>query len=155
MSVAKDPRERVRRNAPAVLSGVSPALPPPKPPKGLSRALRAAWLGLWRSPVAQLLDPVSDLQAVLRLFTLYGLMERVDARLVVAPAAAGEASAGDPETFHLDVQARVRLSAEARQLEQALGLSPRSRLALGLALLAGARQPGSLDDASEAADDDA
>lgn len=149
MSDAKDPQDRQRRNMPAVLGVSGPALPTPPPPGWLSQPLQSAWLGVWASPVARLLDPISDLPAVTRLFRLYTLAERIDARMDAEPD-----PDGDEPSFHADVSARVKVAAEVRQLEGVLGLSPRSRLALGLALLAGNRGVASLDDATEAADDD-
>lgn len=94
---------------------------------------------MWTSPVAQLLDPVSDLPAASRLFGLYALGERMD-----------KALAGDLDPAW--VRTRLAVAAEARMLEAALGLSPRSRLALGLALLAG-KKAGSLDDLADDAND--
>lgn len=86
--------------------------------------------------------------AVVRLFELYRLNEQLTAETITG---------ADPETgedmIRTDViNARTRVATECRMLESQLGLSPRSRLALGLALLAG-RKAGSLDDASEDAND--
>lgn len=146
---AKRPEDRQRRNLPTVLDAgeaSDPARVVPDPPAGLSGALRAAWDGLWRSPVAQLLDPVSDYPAVSRLFGLYLLGERMDARL---SAPVDE----DGSSFESMSAARVRVASECRLLEGQLGLSPRSRLALGLALLAGRKQGGSLDDLADEVND--
>lgn len=140
---AKRPEDRQRRNLPTVLDAgeaSDPARVVPDPPAGLSGALRAAWDGLWRSPVAQLLDPVSDRPAVERLFRLYLVGERLDERL--AAVAAGEV---DDVSLEQAAAARVRVASECRLLEGQLGLSPRSRLALGLALLAGRRGGGGAD----------
>lgn len=89
--------------------------------------------------MAQLLDPVSDLPAASRLFGLYSLGERMDKQL---------ADDLDPA----QVRARLAVAAETRMLEAALGLSPRSRLALGLALLAG-KKAGSLDELADDANE--
>src|SRR5690554_5632236 len=81
---AKRPEDRQRRNLPAVLAGsgdVPVVSGVPAPPSGLSDALRRAWSGLWTSPVAQLLDSVSDLPAVTRLFRLYAAGEWLDDRM--------------------------------------------------------------------------
>jgi len=52
------------------------------------------------------------------------------------------------------IAARVRIASECRILEGQLGLSPRSRLALGLALLAGKKAGGgSLDDLADEVND--
>lgn len=144
---AKRPEDRVRRNLPEVLdgSGDVPAVSGvPAPPSGLSEALQRAWAGLWTSPVAQLLDSVSDLPAVTRLFRLYQVGERLDDQLAVV----------DGEALSAAVATRTRVASECRLLEGQLGLSPRSRLALGLALLAGRKQGGgSLDDLADEAND--
>lgn len=144
---AKRPEDRVRRNLPEVLdgSGDVPAVSGvPAPPSGLSEPLQRAWDGLWTSPVAQLLDPVSDLPAVTRLWRLYAAGERLDERM----------ASGDPEEFDAVVATRTRVASECRLLEGQLGLSPRSRLALGLALLAGRKQGGSLDDLADDANEE-
>lgn len=143
---AKPVDQRQRRNLPAVLDGSATAeanSAVPAPPSELSGPLRAAWDGLWSSPVAQLLDPVSDLPAATRLWRLYQAGERLDERMASA----------DGEEFDAAVAARVRVASECRLLESQLGLSPRSRLALGLALLAGRKQGGSLDDLADEAND--
>jgi hypothetical protein len=181
MSHTKRPEDRQRRNMPGVLEAAPPAAagfgPPapagrivPRPPTGLGTRLRRAWEGLWSSPVAQLLDPVSDLPAVTRLFNLYKLEERLVARLDEHLAAMAVGRTPGCENLdcyceqHVTVPAqfdsglataRMKVAGEIRMIEGALGLSPRSRLALGLALLAGGRGGGkgggSLDDAASAA----
>lgn len=145
MSNAKSVDQRQRTNLPRVLAHSGEQLRAPRPPSGLSAKLRRSWDGLWASPVAQLLDPVSDLPAVTRLFGMYALGDRLDGMIAEAEAA--------KEYDNATVTTRIRISTEARQLEAQLGLSPRSRLALGLALLAG-RKAGSLDDFVDDADDD-
>jgi hypothetical protein len=164
MSHAKDPDLRQRRNMPTVLAAdgtpVYPVLAVPRPPTGLSARLRKSWAGLWDSPASQVLDPVSDLPAVARLFDIYKLGEQLDALLKQAhPDAATRKAlaAADPDedqqeliaahvaarqAFNSTVNARMRVATEARQLEAQLGLSPRARLALGLALLAGRNAAG-------------
>jgi hypothetical protein len=105
--------------------------------------------------VAQLLDPVSDMPAVTRLFMLYRLGEQLDVQVaqhmtVLAKPLDVDNPAGLDDKL---IAARMRVASETRILEGQLGLSPRSRLALGLALLAG-RKSGSLDDAIDDADGD-
>ncbi|WP_435589796.1 hypothetical protein [Micromonospora aurantiaca (nom. illeg.)] len=131
MSNPKNPEDRQRRNLPAILDGSGRTSDVPRPPAGLTAALRRDWADLWTSPVAALLDPVSDLPAVSRLYELRQLGDRLG-RQVRKP--------GDVDTGL--VMARVRVATEVRLIEAALGLSPRSRLALGLALLAGRRGAG-------------
>lgn len=127
---------------PAVVSSSAGSFAVPPTPPRLSKDLRKSWVGLWSSPVAQLLDPVSDLPAVTRLFQMYQLAERLDVQM----GTTGEVDLAAAAT-------RLRVASETRLLEGTLGLSPRARLALGLALLAG-RRAGSLDDAVDDADDD-
>ncbi|HET6291725.1 MAG TPA: hypothetical protein VFG33_00070 [Kribbella sp.] len=141
MSDAKSAEDRQRRNMPASLGGGAEPAAAPDPPADLSDVLRGQWVGLWSSPVAALMDPVSDLPAVVRLFELYELADRVQAQL----AAAAEVDSGL-------VGARVRLASEIRLAEGQLGLSPRARLALGVALVAG-QKAASLDDLADDADE--
>lgn len=144
-AVAKRPEDRQRRNALAVIDDFVPGVSVPLPPPGLSEDLRFAWGRVWTSPIAQLFDPVSDLIAVSRLFQLYALGARLEAELAGADLAACAATVGS----------RVRVATEARMLEAQLGLSPRSRLVLGLTVLAGRKAArGSLDDAAEDDGDD-
>ena len=102
--------------------------------------------------MAQLLDPISDMPAVCRLFNLYTLGEQLDVQ-VSRHMALLTVGNGDVELDDKLLAARMRAASETRMLESQLGLSPRSRLALGLALLAG-RKAGSLDDAVDDANDD-
>ncbi|MFI6759375.1 hypothetical protein ACIBF5_09565 [Micromonospora sp. NPDC050417] len=143
---------------PAVLDGGPPAdreIPPA--PGGLSPQLHRTWYGMWTSPVARLLDPDTDMPAVTRLFSLYQLGERLDAAVAADMDAYLEAmTRPDPDPDapvpHVDdrlMAMRLRVASETRLIEAQLGMSPRSRLALGLALMAGAKgTAGSLDDAA-------
>jgi hypothetical protein len=153
MSNPKRPEDRQRRNLPAVVTSPTLLAPTetPRPPTGLSTPLRRSWAGLWSSPVAALLDPVSDLPAVNRLFNLYTLGEQLEARVTQHMKALMDGDDADGIDDKL-LSARMRVASETRMLESQLGLSPRSRLALGLALLAG-RKAGSLDDAAEDANE--
>lgn len=178
MSNPKRIEDRQRRNLPAVIEVdaagqlVDADDPPayPAPPAGLSAMYARAWDGLWTSPVGQLLDPVSDLPAVMRLFSLYQLGQQLDDVVsasmhnyldaLTRPAgvsASGRLSEGDDQVPELDdkiMAYRLRVASETRLLEGQLGLSPRSRLALGLALAAGKKAGlgGGLDDAVNDAD---
>lgn len=138
MSDAKPVESRQRRNMPVVLPAGAAVVP--DSPAGLSAALAAQWYALWSSPVASLMDPVGDLPAVTRLFELYVLADRVQEQLAEAVDGAL-------------VSARVKLGSEIRLAEAQLGLSPRARLALGVALQAGGKQ-STLDDAVDDADDE-
>lgn len=122
--------------------------------------LRARWVALWTSPVATVLDPTSDLEPVARLFELYELdraIGKATRNHIKHLARMGEyvldpdAPAFDPQL----VRTRMSVAAEIRQLEQTLGVSPRGRLTIGLAVLAagkaaaGAAEEGAHDDADD------
>src|SRR5262245_47827599 len=156
-ALAKRVEDRQRRNVPAQLGEFTSNLAIPLPPHGLSEDLRLKWGRLWQSPVAALFDPVSDLPALSRLFELYALGGRLDALIADAqPRGAAAAAledvdeldplsvamaeaeaAGARQAFNATIGARLRVATEVRMLEGQLGLSPRSRLALGLTVLAG------------------
>ena len=162
MSNPKPIEDRERRNMPAIIEhSPPPGLQPPPAPSWLSTRLLATWHGLWTSPVARLLDPVSDLPAVARLFRLYVLGEQLDdavaahmdAHLDALTSPDGDGQ-GDGHAFNDKLLAmRLRVASETRLIEAQLGLSPRSRLALGLALAAGKKAAGSLDDIADDAND--
>lgn len=152
--------ELVRRNRPASLGEFTSDLAIPLPPHGLSQDLRVKWGLLWTSPVAQLFDPVSDVAGLSRLFELYALGARLDELIAQAdphvevegmtPLELAEAmteAAAARQALNSTVGARMRVATEARALEAQFGLSPRSRLALGLTVLAGkaAAKAGGLD----------
>lgn len=148
------------RTLPSVLgggeTGGEAALVAPPLPEQLARIpadLRDRWSALWTSPVAVVLDPVSDLEPVTRLFKLYALGRRLDGAFErQIDWLTDEADAGqlfDPQI------ARVLLAfaSEVRQLEQTLGVTPRGRLVIGAAVAAagrgGAEQGGEHDDADD------
>lgn len=126
----------------------------------LSDDLRARWVALWTSPVATVLDPTSDLEPVARLFELYALdrsISRATRNHVKHLARLGEYVLDeDAPTFDANlVRTRISVASEIRQLEQTLGVSPRGRLTIGLAVLAvgkaaaGGEQAGERDDADD------
>ena len=101
----------------------------PKAPRGLLKATRQRWSRYWGSPLAQLVEPETDLSAIERLFTLYDERERAyrayrKERLVLGHA-------GQQVLNPLGRQLSV-FDAEIRQLEDRLGLTPRARLQLGI-----------------------
>ena len=148
----KQPEDIERRNQPADLATLPQSgMPIPRPPMGLSAGLRRSWDGLWSSPVARLLDPVSDLPVVARLFYLYKLSDRMarqidhadpmrlnvlledsdpteETRRMIAEIAAGI------QTFNATVSTQIKIATEIRQIEQTIGVSPKARLGLGVAL---------------------
>lgn len=134
MSHAKPADERAgHRAAPAVL-GDAGALAAPEPPDRVPAALHDRWRGVWTSPVARVLDPVSDLEPMTRLFELYGL----DSDMHEAVRRQLTWLRDDPELPFDPQFARVRLAVagEIRQLEQTLGITPRGRLVIGAAVMA-------------------
>jgi hypothetical protein len=142
MSNAKDAASRQRRNLPAIMSADGVVRTIPNPPPRMPRRMRVQWAGLWTSPVGALLDPVSDWPAAARLFELLALGDRIARQIAKAP-----------EIETALVSARIKCATEARLIESQLGLSPRSRLALGLALLAGRRGSGGEETGTDGHDD--
>lgn len=111
-------------------------------------------MDLWQSPVAAVLDPVSDLEPMARLFELYALDRRMRAAVKrhLDWLSSDDFNALDEAPLFDPQYARVSLamSAEIRQLEQTLGITPRGRLAIGAAVAAAT---GSLPTRGEAHDD--
>ena len=149
----KPPESRQRRNARAaiVVRRGAGALEAPAAPRGWLRATAERWAIYWASPVGQLADPETDLPAILRLYSLYDERERAyraykKRRLV-------KGSQGQPVVNPAWRQVPV-MDAEIRQLEDRLGLTPQSRLKLGVTFGAAAR---SLEDLNRdlTKDDDA
>jgi hypothetical protein len=134
MSHAKPVDERAgHRGTPAVLS--AGALVVPTYPGELPDSMRSLWDALWTSPVAAVLDPVSDRQPVTRLFKLYKRDRQFDEAL---DRQIERLSDGEPDAVFDPQLARLRLAiaAEIRQLEQTLGITPRGRLVIGAAVAA-------------------
>lgn len=136
----KNPQERQRRNAANNLELVTPSLQEPAlaeqgappAPSYLLVVTRERWSAYWRSPVAKLVDAVSDLPALERLFWLYDDLER-SRRSVRQQGHMIDGSKGqtvmNPLLRHMQT-----VMSEIRQLEDRFGLSPRARLSLNLTL---------------------
>ena len=110
-----------------VISGRSE---PPDAPKGLLQATGRAWTAFWESPLAGLVTP-ADHPSLARLFSLYDERERAlrgfrRRRLVLG-------STGQPVLNPL-FGAMKALDAQILVIEDRFGLSPISRLRLGVAL---------------------
>ena len=173
-ALSKSPEDRTgHHGAPVELARTWPPVAPVPRPPGLSVKLRKQWDGLWVSPVAQLLDPATDAPIIARLFELYGLddnlatmlardgraeraaQKRLRTAVAEADPVALEAASIEIEairrSYNSTVASRVRVATEVRMLEAQLGLSPRSRLALGVMLLAGRR---AMAEATAGDDDD-
>lgn len=154
----KDSDKRQRRNAPQELVAPSPPVSQgveggrPEPPSYLLAVTKRRWEAYWASPVAKLVDEVSDLPALERLFWLYDDLER-SRRSVRAQGHMIEGSKGqavmNPLLRHMQTQA-----AEVRQLEDRFGLSPRARLSLGVTLGQAAQSLADLNAPFLGGDDD-
>ena len=173
-ALSKSPEDRTGHHAlPTNLTPITASLDIPAPPRGMSIKLRRQWDQLWRSMVAQLLDRATDGPIIARLFELYALGERLADTLArdqrseraVERAMRSAAADGDADAMltaaeaiktirascNSTVGARVGVAREVRMLEAQLGLSPRSRLALGVMLLAGRK---AMAEATADAEDD-
>lgn len=118
--------------------------------------LRARWDGLWTSPAATVLDPVTDLEPVARLFELYQLDRSIGRATREHVRALESAGAYDEDAPAFDAQlvrTRMSVAAEIRQLEQTLGVSPRGRLTIGLAVLAAGKAAAGAQQDEEGRDD--
>lgn len=118
----------------------------PPPPRGLLKRYRDSWQEFWRSKLAGTADPVTDLPAIERLWTLYDERERAyrgyrRERLVIG-------SHGQPVLNPLGRVISV-CDAEIRALEDRLGLNPRARMQLGIALSEAAKSIADLNRALE------
>jgi P27 family predicted phage terminase small subunit len=127
---AKKPAELRQRRGTADVGSVVPA----------GRAVPAAdvawrettverWVIFWGSPLASQVEP-SDEGAFRRLFKLYDEIERMWEAIEVTGRVV-EGSQGQPRPNPLYKQVQ-EFQAEARQLEDRFGLSPMSRLRLGI-----------------------
>lgn len=134
----------------------------PPVPFVMPRDLRTLWDGIWCSPLAQILDPVTDYPAMARLFRSYHLLYRIDRAILNAgPARRRELEqlfsvpvrswqeeqrvvelAAAFEDLPANLALRLKYATECRQQEQQLGLSPRARLGLGVMLKAATSPAG-------------
>lgn len=128
----KPPDQRQRANRPHNL-GVIPGgltVVAPNPPEGVLQPTRDAWDRYWGSDLAKLCEPDTDGEAIARLFTLYDQRRRAfdasKSQLLV------EGSQGQPVLNPL-VKYVESLDKEIRALEDRFGLTPKARLALGIA----------------------
>lgn len=160
MSIAKPVEQRAGHHAPpAVLpADGTVATAAPEPPDGVTGALADRWRGVWSSPIAVTLDPVSDYMPMARLFALYGLDESISTatRTHIERLQQWDPESDDDEPAAFDPQlvaARMRVASEIRSLEQTLGITPRGRLTIGLAVLAAGKAAGAQQERHDDADD--
>lgn len=141
----KDPerRQRAASHKPAALEVVRPAHDvaatpegAPPAPDGVGERTAQQWQGFWSSPVAKLVDPVSDLPALERLFLLYDDCHQFRESIRKHPMVEGSQGQLVRNPFVKDLK---DAQAEIRQLEDRFGLSPRARLGLNLTLGATAK----------------
>lgn len=142
---------RQRRNKPktlGVIPGGSVGRKAPTAPDGLLEATVEDWEHFWASELAQLVEPDTDLPALERLFGLYdehrrAMREARKERVV-------EGSMGQMVLNPL-LKYAESVAKEIRALEDRFGLTPKARLALGVAFGDAAR---SLSDLNRMLEDD-
>lgn len=103
--------------------------PVPVPPTGLLPEVEAMWAAYWRSDLAQLVTTATDMPGLNRLFRYYDDIERAWAIYRAEPEVIG--SRGQTRISHFAKHIRETEPLVAR-LEDRYGLSPRSRLELGV-----------------------
>lgn len=139
MPVPPKPGERrQRRNArpSIVVRRGARAVELPPAPRGLLRVTVERWEVYWSSPIGQLADPQTDLPAIERLFSLLDERERAYRSYKKRRVVKGSTGQPviNPAWKHVPI-----MDAEIRQLEDRLGLTPQSRLKLGVTFGAAAR----------------
>lgn len=117
----------------------------PSPPDGLLPDVIDMWDAYWHSDLSQLVTTATDMPGLRRLFRYYDDMERAWAIYRSAPEIAG--SRGQTRISHFAKHIRETEPLVAR-LEDRYGLSPKSRLELGITFGDAAR---SLEDLYSAA----
>jgi P27 family predicted phage terminase small subunit len=119
-----------------------PTRPIPLPPSGLRKSARDAWLAFWRSDMAALVKDESDMDA-LRDWALC-LSERDRLRVIVKRHPLVQTTKG---TLMENPVARLisRYTAQISRYQDQFGLTPLSRLRLGIALGAAAETLAALD----------
>lgn len=148
MSAGKPADRRQRANRPSekraevlsIVAAVAESDEPPRP-RGLLKVSRTWWSMFWASPLSKAVEP-TDVPALERLVTLRDQRER--ALRVVRRVPFVKGSTGQDRLNPLyDVIKSA--DAEIRQLEDRFGMSPKSRMALGLAVGQAGRQLAELE----------
>lgn len=111
-------------------------------PTGLLATSKASWDLFWSSPLASTVVPQTDLDTLRRLWSLKDERERMYRALQKERMVRG--SRGQPRANPLYAQ-MVALDAAIERLEDRFGLSPRSRLQLGVVLGDAARSLADLN----------
>lgn len=147
----KQPGKRQRANKPSqmrVIPGGLVGRIVPEPPKGMLKVISQRWVDFWGSDLAQLVEPATDMMALHRLFTLYDDRERAYRSVKKKPFVKG--SKGQPVANPMAGRTES-LDKEIRMLEDRFGLTPKARLALGIAF---GQMTKSLDDLNSSLDED-
>jgi len=109
-----------------------PADTAPRCPTGLLPETRKYWRELWGSRVATAWDRASDLPAVTRYIRLLDRWLRYDALVAQTPLVRGSKDQVRPNPLAPRMDA---IEGQVRALEEQLGLTPASRLRLGISLV--------------------
>ena len=131
MSAKKPADQRQRRGTPDVglVVAQSDVRPVPAADDSWREGTVERWTVFWGSPLASQIEP-SDQGAFRRLFWIYDELDRLREAIDVTGRVV-EGSQGQPRPNPLYKQVES-FQAEARQLEDRFGLSPLSRLRLGI-----------------------
>lgn len=103
----------------------------PEAPREFLNVTKIQWEAYWHSPLAEVVEVGTDLPAIHRYFWLLDEMER--SRREFRKERLVEGSKGQPVMNPLAKQINA-MASEARQLEDRLGLTPKSRAHLGVTL---------------------
>ena len=103
----------------------------PEPPEGLLKVTQESWVSYWHSSVAKVTDPQTDLLALRRLFSLYDDRERCFRAYKKQRLVPGSRK---QEVMNPLAGQIAKVDALILQLEDRFGLTPRSRLQLGIDL---------------------
>lgn len=148
----KDPELRQRRNKPKALALVRPGpAAVPDPPDRLLKVTSEAWQEFWKSELAGLVNQGSDLLALRRLFTLYDLRERAYRNFRRHMITVGSTGQDVLNPLH---KVMTGADSEIRSLEDRFGLTPMSRLRLGVQLGEAKKSLDRLNAELDADDDD-
>ena len=133
-------RQNTERRDVGLVTGSGSLPAPPPPPPGLLKVTAQAWDDFWASPMASLVASRTDVMALRRLFWFYDESERAmrayrEQRLV----------AGSTHNLRLNPVLKAIDPAAILALEDRFGLSPRSRLELGVILGDAARSLADLN----------
>lgn len=113
----------------SLVVNLRPPVVPPDPPAGLLDETVAAWVNYWEADVAQVATEV-DVPALRRLFTYYDQHTRAIATALEEPAVRGSTGQVKVNPFY---ELALKLEAVILRLENELGLTPMSRMRLGIA----------------------